>query len=402
MAITFFSPSRLDRTFATAVAVVALFGAVELIAIVAHYAGRARVASHTGEPTVLTTESTADPAPAPAPVASAAAVPAPIVPAATVAAQPVATAAPATGGSTPATAATAQSASPTDALLMEAKALRERGDTTNALARLQDAAQREPNSANVLAEMAMIYESTQLFDRSNETWRKIQQMGAAAGPLYELADMKLRLGAQPAPQTTAAPVAAPSEPGFAGVSPLDAGTTRGAVDGIPDGSPFGITEATVTNNPDPEAETNLTLRVGVNVRANTLIDHTKVKIQVYFYDTVDNNKVALTDAEVSYEWLTPNHDWKGTNPEILAVSYVRLKGGAISSEAALTKAAAAVTPPGTGRKASTPKKSPADSASRKYAGYQVRVYYNEQLQDVRAEPTKLLNLFAPPLTLSPQ
>ena len=48
-----------------------------------------------------------------------------------------------------------------------------------------------------------------------------------------------------------------------------------------------------------------------------------MKIQVYFYDTVDNNKVALTDAEVNYEWLTPNHDWKETNPEILAVSYVR-------------------------------------------------------------------------------
>jgi hypothetical protein len=30
----------------------------------------------------------------------------------------------------------------------------------------------------------------------------------------------------------------------------------------------------------------------------------------------------------------------------------------------------------------------------------VRIYYNDQLQDVRAEPTKLLNLFPPPLTLS--
>ncbi|MBA3273109.1 MAG: hypothetical protein H0T11_04455, partial [Chthoniobacterales bacterium] len=345
MAVTFFSPSRLDRTFATAVAVVALFGAVELIALVAHYTGRARVASPTGEPSVATTESTV----APAPSASVAAVPAASVaapPAASVAAPPAATAAPATAGSTPATAATTQSSSPTDALLKEAKALRERGDTTNALARLQDAAQREPNNASVLAEMAMIYESIQLFDRSNETWRKIQQMGATAGPLYELAEMKLRLGgAQPTAQATAAPVAAPSEPGFAGLSPLDAGTTRGGVDGIPDGSTFGITEATVSNNPDPDAETNLTLRVGVQVRANTLIDHTKVKIQVYFYDTVDNNKVALTDAEVSYEWITPNHDWKSTNPEILAVSYVRLKHGAMSSDAALTEAAAAVTPP---------------------------------------------------------
>ena len=87
-----------------------------------------------------------------------------------------------------------------------------------------------------------------------------------------------------------------------------------------------------------------------------------------------NNKVALTDAEVSYEWLTPNHDWKNTNPETLAVSYVRLKSSAAQK--------------------------PASSGARKYAGYQVRLYYHQQLQDVRAEPTKLLNLLVLPLTLS--
>ncbi len=271
--------------------------------------------------------------------------------------------------------------------------LRERGDTNNALARLQDASQRDPKNANVLAEMAMIYESMQLLDRSNETWQKIQEIGPSAGALYELADMKLKVGPTPTAGTTAGP-------GFAGVSPLDAGTSRNDPEGIPSGSTFGISEATVTENPDQDADTNLTLRVGVKARANTILDHTKVKIQVYFYDTVDNNKVALTDAEVNYEWLTPNHDWKEANPEILAVGYVRLKNGAALSEAALTEAAAAVTPPGGGKKARAPKKPEADAATRKYAGYQVRVYYKDQLQDVRAEPTKLLNLFPPPLTLS--
>jgi hypothetical protein len=162
--------------------------------------------------------------------------------------------------------------------------------------------------------MAMIYESIQLFDRSNETWRKIQEIGPSAGALYELADLKLKVGVAPTAPPADGPGAA-AGPGFAGRSPLDAGTAaRNDPEGIPVGSTFGIVEATVAENADPDAETNLTLRVGVKVRANTLIDHTKVKIQVYFYDTVENNKVALTDAEVSYEWLTPNHDWKGTNP----------------------------------------------------------------------------------------
>jgi len=384
-ATTFTSPGRPDRTFAIAVALAALLGASQLIAVGSYYAGRARAARKAAQPAVVAMEP-ATPAATPAPAAE--------VPATVVA--PIATPPPAPAAQpSPSNAAL----SIAEQMLKEATLLRERGDTTNALARLQDAAQRDPTNANVLAEMAMIYESIQLFDRSNETWRKIQEIGPTAGALYELADMKLKVGVAP----TAAPAAAAAGPGFAGVAPLDSGTARKDGEGIPDGSTFGITEASITENPDPDAETNLTLRVGVKVRSNTLIDHTKVKIQVYFYDTVDNNKVALTDAEVSYEWLTPNHDWKGTNPEILAVGYLRLKNSAISSEAALSEAAANVTPPLSGRKGSAPKKPEAgEGAARKYAGYQVRVYYNDQLQDVRAEPTKLLNLFAPPLTLPSQ
>ena len=382
-ATTFPSPKRPDRTFAIAVALAALLGAAQLIAVGSHFAGRMRAARKAAEPAVVATQPAA-PQPTAAPDTQA---PATIV-------APVASPPPAAAQPSPSSAAL----SIAEQMLKEATLLRERGDTTNALARLQDAAQRDPKNANVLAEMAMIYESIQLFDRSNETWRKILEIGPSAGALYELADMKLKVGVAP----TAAPAAA-SGPGFAGVAPLDSGTKRNDPEGIPDGSTFGITEATVTENTDPDAETNLTLRVGVKVRANTLIDHTKVKIQVYFYDTVDNNKVALTDAEVSYEWLTPDHDWKGANPEILAVNYLRLKGSAVSSDAALAESAANVTPPVPGRKTSPPKKAAAGAPSaRKYAGYQVRVYYNDQLQDVRAEPTKLLNLFAPPLTLPSQ
>ncbi|MFN2507838.1 MAG: tetratricopeptide repeat protein [Chthoniobacterales bacterium] len=376
-ATTFYGQSGPDKSFVLALSLVTVLAAAEVVALALHYREQRKIAQEAARPPAVTGE----------PAASAGTAPAtPSAPA------PAASAAPAAATqSTPSNAAL----SVAEHLLKEATLLRERGDTNNALARLQDASQRDPKNANVLAEMAMIYESMQLLDRSNETWRKIQEIGPSAGALYELADMKLKVGVAPAAESSAA-----AGPGFAGVSPLDAGTTRHNPEGIPDGSTFGIAETTLTENPDPEAETNLTLRVAVKARAQTITDHTKVKIQVYFYDTVDDNKVpALTDAEVNYDWLTPNHDWKATNPEILAVNYVRLKSGAISSEAALTEAAAAVTPPTAGKKATIAKKSPAGSSNRKYAGYQVRVYYNHQLQDVRAEPTKLLNFFPPPLSL---
>jgi hypothetical protein len=378
MRATTFPPStRPDKTFRIAVIAAAVLGAAELIAIGVYFGGRARSARQTDQPVAAIQ-------PAAAPAATAA-------PTTQTAPPPTTTAPTSVAQTTPSNAAL----SVAEHLLKEATLLRERGDTTNALARLQDASQRDPQNANVLAEMAMIYESIQLFDRSNETWRKIQAIGPSAGALYELADMKLKIGAVPV-----APSAASAGPGFAGVSPLDAGTSRATADGIPDGATFGITEATVTENPDPEAEANLTLKVGVKVKANTIIDHTKVKIQVYFYDSIDDGAVpALTDANVNYEWLTPNHDWKSTDTEMLAVSYLRLKGGAVLSDSALAEAAAAVTPPVGGRKASTAKKAPGKSGTRKYAGYQIRVYYMDQLQDVRAEPTKLLNFFPPPLSL---
>jgi hypothetical protein len=282
-------------------------------------------------------------------------------------------------------------------LLKEATDLRDKGDTTSALSRLQDAAQRDPKNAEVLATMATIYESIQLPERSNETWHKIQDLGPSAGAYYELADTKLKGGSSaPAADTTT------TGAGLAGVAPLDAGSARSDAGGIPDGATFGITEVKATDNPDPDAETDMKLRIAVKARPNTPIDHTKVKIQVFFYDMLENKDVILTDADVSYEWLTPHHDWKDTDTEVLSVTYLRPKNKPISSDTILSAAAAQVTPPGPKKRNASKKEPAADSAAddghRKYYGYIVRIYYNDQLQSVRADPTKLLNLFPPPFT----
>ncbi len=368
-----------DRMFRIAVWLVAIFGAAELAGLGVFYAGKWRAEYVAAHPKVTA------PAATPAPSGPTVADKTTPVPATTT-----------TSGSTTQPTPSTAALSVAEQLLKQATELRDKGDTTNALARLQDAAQRDPKNANVLAEMAMIYESIQLYERSNETWKKIVEIGPSAGPLYELADMKLKTGVTPPATTTT------TGPGLAGTSPLDAGTTRNDADGIPDGSTFGITEVAATDTPDPDADTNMKLKISVKARPNTPIDHTKVKIQVFFYDTVDNKEVVLTDADVSYEWLTPRHDWKDTNPEILAVTYLRAKNKT-SSDAALAAAAASVTPPGTTKKKTPLKKETAtdvtgEAGHRKYLGYIVRIYYSEQLQAVRADPTKLLNLFPPPLT----
>jgi hypothetical protein len=125
-----------------------------------------------------------------------------------------------------------------------------------------------------------------------------------------------------------------------------------------------------------------------------------VKIQVFFYDTVGDNDIKLTDADVSYEWLTPNHDWADSNSETLAVTYIRTKSKAKSAESDLAAAAAAVNPAKKGKPAKA--SPPPEAGSRKYLGYIVQVYYNDQLQDRRADPQSLLKRYPAPSTVPPQ
>jgi tetratricopeptide (TPR) repeat protein len=362
-----FSSPRSDTSFKIGLGLVAFFAAAEMFFASYYYLGH-RVSQSTS---------------APAPPVVAKSTPAPgVAPAATVAS----TVPPSIAEASPSSAAL----SADDRLLAEASELSSRGDTVSALNRLQQASEKDPKNAQVFAEMAKIYEAAKNFDRSNEMWRKVQEIGPSSGAIYELADAKLKRGiaATPAP----APVQAEATPASAPPSAVSA-------EGIPDGSTFGIAEVSATETPDNDADTNLMLRIGVKKRANTVIDHTKVKIQVFFYDTVDDRDIKLTDAEVNYEWLTPDHDWAGPKPEVLAVTYVRPKNKAKSQDAALSEAAAAVNPNKKGR----PLKSSApvdDSGRRKYLGYIVRIYYNDKLQAVRSDPTKLLNLFPPPSTAS--
>jgi tetratricopeptide (TPR) repeat protein len=265
-------------------------------------------------------------------------------------------------------------------LLREGIESRDRGDTTTALARFDEALDSEPNNTAVLEETAKTYESMQLLDRANATWRKIQEMGPSTGPAYELANRRLKVGlaAPPTAESTTADSSA------AVAAPKDVGGNR-------EGSVMGISEVKTTETPDPDAEKNLTLQIGIKKQSGATIDHMKVKILVEFYDTVGDKDIKLTNADVNYEWLTPKHDWTETNPEVLSVRYVRAKGAGLSSESSLSEAAASVRP---GQK-SRGKSSVADSGKRKYLGYIIRVYYDDDLQAVQAEPARLLQHFPP-------
>jgi tetratricopeptide (TPR) repeat protein len=348
--------TQVDPSFNVGLGLVVILAVAEIFAVTSYYIGRIRP-----EPTPAQAVATTVPRPAAPPVSTPAIAP----PATKTAPSPEALA------QTPAL-------SLVDQLVREGTELRDRGDTTNALARFEEALDSEPSNVNVLEEIAKTYDSMQLYDKSNEVWRKLHDMGPSAGAAYELADQRLKLGVS-TPATTDAGMASAS---------VDAASHRD-VGGNSEGSVMGITEVKAAETPDPDAETNLVLKIGIKKQPGTTVDHTKVKILVEFYDTVGDKDVKLTDADVNYEWITPKHDWADTSPEVLSVSYLRPKTGVGSPETSLSEAAATIRPGQKGRV----KSSTADSGKRKYLGYRIRIYYDDKLQAVQAEPSRLLQLF---------
>jgi tetratricopeptide (TPR) repeat protein len=105
-----------------------------------------------------------------------------------------------------------------DQLRREGVELRDRGDTTNAIERFKEALDSEPNNAAVLVELAKTYDLVQLYDRANEIWRKLQEMGPSAGAAYELADRRLKLGV-PTPAAAPMPTAPDSSSHEVSTSP---------------------------------------------------------------------------------------------------------------------------------------------------------------------------------------
>jgi eukaryotic-like serine/threonine-protein kinase len=131
--------------------------------------------------------------------------------------------------------------------------------------------------------------------------------------------------------------------------------------GVSQDTILAITETTLSETVDPNAQSHLTLKVGVKPRPGTQNGHV-VRIKVDFYDLTKDNRLTLTNAKVSYDWLSSGRDWTDPTPKFLAATYVRPKSKLPSPD------------------------------ERRFGGFVVCVYFDGQLQDSRASPPELLTI----------
>lgn len=243
-------------------------------------------------------------------------------------------------------------------LIQQGRQLRERGDTAAALVKFREAQTQEPENAEAIADIAMTYERMGLMDKAAEQWKRIFEVGESAGPLYLVADSRLKMSQAQA--LAAVQMAQQNE--ISKEPPVSRSR--------PDAT-LGIGDVTKVDRGSSGGATKFLLRVPIRARHNEKVAVSDVDIQVFFYDQIDGKTIVPTDADTGYNFASKPIDWAGLEPETLEVEYSRQ--------------------PTVGR-GGRPEK-------REFFGYVAQLYYKGQLQDVRALPESLKDQFPVPPTL---
>jgi hypothetical protein len=235
-------------------------------------------------------------------------------------------------------------------LIEQGRAYRERGDTGTALTRFREAQALDSRNPRALTEMATTFEKMSLPDRANEQWKRVYELGEAAGVHYVAAEAKLKAAqANEVSRLLMSQTAAPAEE--------TTGLAKGAVLGLAD---IKIDEQTAVG-----ASKKFAMHLPIKARFGAKIDANELVIQVHFFDVVDSARVERTSANVHSVWGAPPPDWAEGDTEELEVVY----------------------------------ELPAEKRNRKYFGYLVRLYYKGELQTSAGTPESLLKKYPPPQTL---
>jgi hypothetical protein len=139
--------------------------------------------------------------------------------------------------------------------------------------------------------------------------------------------------------------------------------------GLQPGSNLGVVDLKL-NDKEEGGVAMKDLRLAVKARPGEPIDGRDVRINVTFYEMF-NGEIVPTMSRVQSVWFTTPVDWKNEGIEILEVKY------------------------------EVPRVGPDGGPAPEYYGYLVNIYHQGQLQETRADPVELQELFPPPLSELP-
>lgn len=266
-----------------------------------------------------------------------------------VAEAPTATPAPPMEVSAPADEGKADPGAKLKELIAEADKLEGGSSPAEALVPLEEALAMEPSNATLLARVATLHERLGGRDAAEAAWKKLLALGSSAGNLFHVADVRLKLLQNPEPSGNDLEIRDQT--------------------GLQPGSSLGVVDLKLTDD-GGEANPFKDLRLAVKVRPGEQIDSRDVRINVTFYEML-NGEIVPTMSRVQSMWYTPPVDWKNDGLEILEVKY------------------------------EVPHIGPDGGPPPQYYGYMVNIYHHGQLQETRADPADLQELFPPPLNEQP-
>lgn len=233
-------------------------------------------------------------------------------------------------------------------LMREIETLESGSTPQAALVPLEEALTLQPRNPELLNRLASLHERMGNIELAQGAWKSLLDLGPEAGRFLDVAEIRLRL-------------LRPEAPVEAGGREL-----RDQI-GLQPGSSLGVVDLTVKDSPGGETKD---LRIAVKARPGEAIDGRDVRINVTFYETM-NGDVVPTTSRVQSLWFTTPVDWKDEGIEILEVKY------------------------------EVPQLGPDGGPPPDFYGYMVNIYHRGQLQETRADPIDLQELFPPPLSESP-
>ncbi len=228
--------------------------------------------------------------------------------------------------------------------LEKGQAARDKGDLKTAVEELRRAADVQPRHPMLLHELAKVYDGLDLPEKSAVIWDELFKLGPGAGTYYHLAQMKF-------------------ENTVIKESPE-------SMDVVSLGRVF------ARKDQPPGTKQRVTLRIPVDAREGTVPDVARISFDVRFYDMV-GTRIEETSADVVKGAWTPVTAVPGSQ----IIGYQDITYTLPEGAAAPALPASGLLPP--------LEDLPLEGSLRSYHGYVVKLYYNDCLQGMAAEPRSL-------------